>query len=357
MTDQLKETRRMLKELRIKEEEARLRALETESKSLNEQKRLREIAQEMHLLWSSTAVEELSSEARSAVVVEHAKRVTSQQSSVHTRVETYELQWQQAWQLRCEALRTLAHVPQQASSWSDLLESLETLPVKDVRMAVGEPTAFSERVELAQQSKARFQVEAAVAADLSGDAARDRALLMGRMDVGRLRRMLHNSGATLDQALSLLLDKDMSELRTIARKPATLASHACAVLHPAAVLTFEVHFSHPPNAFHGPLYRRDLAKFLGMADQQIRIEQPQAGLHAGPPSPLPTHVAISHLCDSPQRIRCTSRAPPARAAPCALMRQAQVAERGSHCRWWAHSVSACARLLCSQVARSSSRSR
>jgi hypothetical protein len=146
-----------------------------------------------------------------------------------------------------------------------------------VRAARDEPRAYIEALEHSQERHARLLLEAAVTSNgMSTYAARERTVLMGHVDLAALRRSTDAHGVPLESALCLLLDRDVSELKEYARRPLLLGESACAVLHPAGIMTFAVHLAHTPRAFHSPLYRRDLAKALMMADQQVRITMPTA---------------------------------------------------------------------------------
>ncbi|KOO32808.1 hypothetical protein Ctob_011964 [Chrysochromulina tobinii] len=202
--------------------------------------------------------------------------------------------WLKAWQLRCETQLTLAQAaaaaaaesvakgPHYVDSWQRLGQHIASLGAthhgtQKVRAARDEPRAYIEALEHSQERHARLLLEAAVTSNgMSTYAARERTVLMGHVDLAALRRSTDAHGVPLESALCLLLDRDVSELKEYARRPLLLGESACAVLHPAGIMTFAVHLAHTPRAFHSPLYRRDLAKALMMADQQVRITMPTA---------------------------------------------------------------------------------
>ena len=296
---QYTESIQKLYQLEKQEKEARRRALPSETPSQVARRNLLGILEGLYALWPPPPAEKLSTDQRSVALVEHAKRMSSIRAILNgTVADDDESQWIRAWQLRCDTLQCLVacddsrrllpapaaaddeahialHGARYTGSWLRLAEHLAELPAKQVRAARDEPAACLQALEHTAEKQARFQLEAAVGADLSAQAARERSIMMGRMQMSTVRQMLDAKGASLEAGLALLLDRDVSELKGYARSPHRLAENACAILHPAGVMAFTVHLAHPPRVFHEPLYRRDLAKTLGMADAQIRITCPQ----------------------------------------------------------------------------------
>ena len=294
--EQYSNTLEKLEDLRRVEAEARRRALPSEQPVQVARRQLQGVAAKLHDLWPPSAGTELSNERRSSALVEHAKRSTSIRATVHSfRSATVdEEHWLKAWQLRCETQLTLAQAaaaaaaesvakgPHYVDSWQRLGQHIASLGAthhgtQKVRAARDEPRAYIEALEHSQERHARLLLEAAVTSNgMSTYAARERTVLMGHVDLAALRRSTDAHGVPLESALCLLLDRDVSELKEYARRPLLLGESACAVLHPAGIMTFAVHLAHAPRAFHSPLYRRDLAKALMMADQQVRITMPTA---------------------------------------------------------------------------------
>ena len=294
--EQYSNTLEKLEDLRRVEAEARRRALPSEQPVQVARRQLQGVAERLHDVWPPSASTELSNERRSNALVEHAKRSTSIRATVNNlRSATVdEEHWLKAWQLRCETQLTLAQAaaaaaaesvtkgPHYVDSWQRLGQHIASLRAtlhgtRTVRAARDEPRAYIEALEHSQERHARLLLEAAVTSNgMSTYAARERTVLMGHVDLAALRRTTDAHGVSLESALCLLLDRDVSELKEYARRPRLLGESACAVLHPAGIMTFAVHLAHTPRAFYSPLYRRDLAKALMMADQQVRITMPTA---------------------------------------------------------------------------------
>lgn len=75
-------------------------------------------------------------------------------------------------------------------------------------------SAFLRSLEISTERQARVLVEAAVATDeMSRSASRERTTLLGRINMHALRLLLDERGVSLEQAMCLLLDRDVSELR------------------------------------------------------------------------------------------------------------------------------------------------